>query len=38
MNGTMCVRLAIALMALPALAPTGAAQTPTIRTLYAFNG
>lgn len=34
----MCVRLSIVLMALLALAPTGAAQTPTIKTLYAFNG
>src|ERR1035438_3765774 len=38
MSRTALVRLSMVLMALPALAPGGAAQTPTIRTLYAFNG
>ncbi len=36
MNRTTAVRLSIALMVLPALAPRGGAQT--LRTLYAFNG
>ncbi len=38
MIGTADVRLSMALIVLSALAPRGAAQTPTLRTLYAFNG
>src|SRR5271157_2218894 len=35
---TTDIRLSMALIVMSALAPLGAAQTPKLRTLYAFNG